>query len=232
MEEEKKTERATGVTLEESIKESTLAKYAEISLPKRYLVYQGNEIVSHTMNAHMVKKIKLGLLDSFRPEASRWSLVYSSEKHGYLLSTLFSMSASVPVSGCYLLSIIEEATTKDAYENVFGALFFNRIQCKASAFGTAETTLFRFRTPRKQNTTDCPNSILTTYSGNSQGNGVYIMAKKDYLAFGCSNAKFGLRLEKSLLQGESHPVITYNNERLSHHEKFNIKQIELWSIQA
>ncbi|KAI5186614.1 hypothetical protein NEHOM01_1582 [Nematocida homosporus] len=203
------------------------------SLPKEYLMYGAQEISSFVMTQCMVQKLKTTLIDILLPGASGLSLVYSSELHGFALSTLMSKAQEGPSGGCFILAIMEDDSSSEEYQRVFGAIFTNRLEYQRTSFGTSNTTLFRFSTPRKQCTQGAYNSILNLYGVHGGGeSSFYIMAKKEYLAFGCSDARFGLVLAKDLLRGESHPVDTFRNERLSHNEAFNIRQIELWYVRV
>lgn len=205
--------------------------YQDEILPKRYLLHGESDAVSFAMTPHMIEKLRVALIDRCLPGASGLSLIYSTEKHGYSLSTLISCAARGPSSGHFVLVIMEDAASSSEYERVFGAFFMNRLEYRRTSYGNTHTTLFRFSTPKKQSTLGECNSLLRVYSTNAElEGGFYIMAKKEYLAFGCSNARFGLVLDKTLRHGESHPVETFNNETLSYQEKFLIKQAELWHV--
>lgn len=224
-------------SLERIIKYAHREDYINYGLAQDYLTHRDEEVCSQTMTAEMVAKIKLGLADTLVPGSKGWSLVYSTEKHGYSLGTLMTKAKSMPRSGHYILACLESAGTEKEYERVFGAAFHGRLEYNAMSFGTPGSALFRFRTykPRDQGTEragkqEGHGTMLSVYTATPESTGFYIMAKKTYLAFGCSNARFGLMLDQSLLKGESHPVSTYNNERLSHRDKFTIKKLELWHI--
>lgn len=220
-------------SLQKIIEKQDVSACEESSKTRKSLVLElnGENRMSFAMTQHMIEKLRIALIDRCLPGANGMSLVYSSEKHGYSLSTLMNYSGQGPATGYFVLAIMEESTTPTEYERVFGAFFANRLEYRRTSYGNLNTALFRFSTPKKQSTLGEYNSLLRIYSTNTgiEG-GFYIMAKKEYIAFGCSNAKFGLVLDKTLRQGESHPVETFNNETLSHQEKFFIKQIELWHV--
>ncbi|KAI5190805.1 hypothetical protein NEMIN01_1207 [Nematocida minor] len=200
---------------------------------RKYLMYKEEYVRSFTLTQYMIQKLRGSLINSFVPGAVGWTLLYSSEMHGYSLNTLISQAMKGPSRGCFILSVIEDLCTQSEYERVFGVVFFEKLRYENSSFGTGDTSLFRFRTPREQNMGAGPNALLNIYSANTGiEKRMYIMAKREYLAFGCGSGKFGLRLEKTLLQGESNAVETFNNEVLSHREKFNIRQIELWHVRT
>ncbi|KAI5171218.1 hypothetical protein NEFER03_0620 [Nematocida sp. LUAm3] len=199
-------------------------------LGRRYLLADEQPTQTNTMTCYMLKKLKSTLFDTIMPGSLGLSLVYSSEKHGYSLATLIRQAQQGPSRGYFVLSIIESSTTPKEYERVFGAVFLSQLDYQRDSFGCGNTYLFRFITPKSQNTLEEPNSILNVYPAANKDSRFYIISKRDYLAFGCSNAKFGLLIDKKLMGGESNSVDTYNNDVLSHEQRFYIKQIELWHM--
>ncbi|KAI5159247.1 hypothetical protein NEAUS03_0132 [Nematocida ausubeli] len=202
-------------------------------IQKRYLTYKNEAVRSFTMTQNMIQKLRVGIINTLAPGASGWSLVYSSELHGYSLNTLISNATKGPSRGCFILSIIENVCTHDEYERVFGAIFCEQLKYKNISYGTQSTALFRFKTPRGQDISSCANAILQVYNTpckNIEDRCMYIIGKRDYLAFGCGGGKFGLQLDRSLLHGESNKVETFSNEILSHSTRFNISRIELWHV--
>ncbi|EJW05335.1 hypothetical protein EDEG_04075 [Edhazardia aedis USNM 41457] len=61
-------------------------------------------------------------------------------------------------------------------------------------------------------------------------NACYCYCTVDYIAFGCSDGKFGLMLFDSFSRGESNTVKTFKNEQLSKDSIFTVKRLEVWSI--
>lgn len=202
-------------------------------IQKRFLMHKDECVQSFTLTHYMIQKLKGGIINRFVPGSIGWSLIYSSELHGYSLNTLISYSMKAPSRGCFVLSVIEDLSTSSEYERVFGAVFFEKLRYENASFGTSDTSLFRFRTPRNQDISVGPNTLLNVYTAKTEENRrMYIVSKREYLAFGCGDGRFGLRLERTLLQGESHPVETFGNETLSHRERFNIRRIELWYVRT
>lgn len=191
--------------------------------------FKGMEYSSHVLNAQMLKKLRLKLFDSLVPSSTRWDLIYSTDIHGYSLKTLMT-EAKGRSRGCFILVLAEEKSTGAEHERVFGSMFNAHLEYKPIPYGDTHTCLFRFRTPKSQDS-EAVNTILDVYHSQDK-NRFFIMTKSDYLAFGCGDAKFGLFLDKGMLRGESHPVSTFDNERLSHREKFRIKRLELWNVKA
>ncbi|KAH9385953.1 uncharacterized protein NEMAJ01_0849 [Nematocida major] len=207
--------------------------FAQDTAQKKHLTYMGEAARSHTMTHTMIQKLRLGVVDTLVPGSGEWSLVYSSEMHGYSLNTLMRNAKNGPQKGCFILSVLEDFGTQEEYERVFGAVFFEPLRFEKASYGTIDTALFRFKTPRAQDMSKGSNAILNIYSAKSiENRRMYIIAKKEYLAFGCGNGRFGLQFEKSLQQGESHGVETFNNDTLSHRERFKISRIELWHVEA
>jgi len=228
---EAKEERDDAETLEGLIRRSTKDKEIEDKNTGEVLLYNGKEACSLVMTRLMLAKLKVSVIETFAPGLSQWDLVYSSELHGFSLNTLMAKSQKEIDNGCFVLSVIEDGGTEEEYERVFGAVLFNRLEYRPGSYGSATTSLFRFKTPRRQNTENEINSILNVYHARTEENRFCIVARREYLAFGCSGGVFGLMLNKTLCGGESHTVDTFRNERLTHKEKFKIKQVELWHIE-
>ncbi|OAG29090.1 hypothetical protein NEDG_01229 [Nematocida displodere] len=216
--------------LDNLIKRRRSVDLKDSELSRRYLTYKGKEIDSVTMSMTMIRKIKMRLIDSLVPGSSGWSLVYSTDVHGYALSTLMANAQQGPSNGCYVLVCLEDGASESEYERVFGAVFTTRMVYKTAPFGTPSTALFVFKTPRDQNPSGSFNTMLNVYSADGDEKGFYIMAKKSYIAFGCSHGRFGLLLNQTMLQGQSHPVDTFKNERLSLKDKFGVRHLELWHV--
>ncbi|KAI5189006.1 hypothetical protein NECID01_0361 [Nematocida sp. AWRm77] len=225
-----KEERTLGREIREEASRSKSAGEESKKPTGCFLSYKHSPVCSFTMTSRMVEMLNKQAVLPLLPGSSEWSLVYSSEKHGFSLSTLIGLSRKRSrMGGVFILSVLEYNTSSTEYERVFGAVFSTSLDYAAAPYGDVHTSLFRFSTRREEEEKSM-RVELSLYPACAQEKGFYIMSKTDYLAFGCSNARFGLRLERTLLSGESHEVSTFQNERLSHKNKFMIKQVELWHI--
>lgn len=217
------------IVREDNKKEAGLTEKRPVVAAYR-LLYRNAPTCSFSMTSGMAETLAKKVVAQMLPGTAEWTLVYSSEKHGFSLNTLMRQSGQrKEQGGVFILSIMEHASSAGEYERVFGAIFSTKLEYSATPYGDVHTKLFRFSTRRAEG--EDLKTTLHVYQAQPQEKGFYIMTKADYLAFGCSDARFGLRLEKTLLSGESHEVSTFHNDRLSHKNRFLVKQAELWHVQ-
>lgn len=142
--------------------------------------------------------------------AESWLLIYSSQEHGFSLRTLVSfLETSIPP-----FIFICETVNGDK----FGVFIDDKITFSRSLRGKNNTFLFKYE-----------NQSLKTfdYSGKFP---YFCLCEKNYMGFGCSDGKFALVLDSTLLKGTTASVATFENEILAKSEKFNLKKIEVWQI--
>ncbi|XP_062397750.1 TLD domain-containing protein 2-like [Sardina pilchardus] len=139
----------------------------------------------------------------------KWSLVYSTYRHGRSLGTLYRNMAKWD---CCMLIFI-----RDNRGQVFGAFCTSPLKVSSSFYGTGQGFLFSFG-PRLQ-------VYRWTYA-----NSYFINGGKEFLAFGGGGGRFGLWLCGDLIRGRSQRCETFDNDLLSSAEDFFIDELEVWAL--
>lgn len=57
-----------------------------------------------------------------------------------------------------------------------------------------------------------------------------MLSECEYLAAGCGQGRFGLWVDEELLNGQSYPVPTFDNECLASANHFKVINLELWGL--
>lgn len=141
----------------------------------------------------------------------RWVLLYSTEKHGMSLLTLYRNSNMI--SGPLLL------VTGDKEGAVFGGLI----------------TAPLVPSPKKKYQGTSDSFVFSTVTGESTifhptgSNRYYVLATTDALALG-GGSHFALHVDAELLNGSSGACETYDSPCLAHSEEFILKHVELWGF--
>ncbi|KAF7683903.1 TLD domain-containing protein 2 [Astathelohania contejeani] len=174
------------------------------------LLYKNKKYTNTLLTDTIVKQLKSHFEQRYIT-AECWVLTYSTIEHGCSLRTML---------GClkahkhpYVI------ICQDMTENIFGVFFDNKIEISLHTFGNASTFLF------KRNKKD---EIIAYHS--TLINRYFCVCNPDYLAFGVGEGRYGLVFNKSMLDGETCKVNTFNNELLTDNEYFKIKYLEVWSI--
>ena len=141
----------------------------------------------------------------------RWVLLYSTEKHGMSLLTLYRNSNIV--TGPLLL------VAGDREGAVFGGLITAPLvpSPKKKYQGTSDS--FVFSNVSGQSTIFFPTG----------SNRYYVLATTDALALG-GGSHFALHMDAELLNGSSGSCETYDSPCLAHSEEFVLKHVELWGF--
>lgn len=197
---------------EENIQTSNVMKdtkrhvYKQINLSKNNLPYE-----SEILNNDLIDSLR-DRLGSIYQSKRNWSLKYSIRDNGRSLNNLIHHFKVVDTQ---MVMLIEETNG-----NIFGALFSFSLSYKISRIGDSGTRLFKF--DKKNN--------FKWYEPTGI-NSIYCHSCSQFLAFGCSDGRYGLVLNKTLVDGESNTVSTFNNEVLSEKNKFVIGKLEVWSLE-
>ncbi|XP_070962127.1 TLD domain-containing protein 2-like isoform X1 [Oncorhynchus clarkii lewisi] len=146
-----------------------------------------------------------------RLEQCPWSLVYSTQRHGTSLGTLYKSMGGMDCSTSTLTVI------RDNCGQVFGAFCPTTLRISLSYYGTGHTFLFSF-SPQ-----------LQVYKWKFS-NSFFVKGSPDYLAFGGGGGLFGLWLDDGLIRGQSHRCDTFDNDVLSSSDDFLINDLEVWAI--
>ena len=141
-----------------------------------------------------------------------WHLLYSTRGNGFSLSTLYTQVKNF--KGPVLFAV------KDENDDVFGAFANQTFSSRPGHYGNGETFLWKL---------DRPAGLLHKYPSTGKNN-YFLLSEADYLAVGCGAGKFGLWLDAELLNGNSAPVPTFDNEQLSQNREFQCQGVEVWGL--
>ncbi|CEF64232.1 TLDc domain-containing protein [Strongyloides ratti] len=156
-----------------------------------------------------------------RAEGYPWISVYSSEKHGFSLSTFYRKMAEFGEEMSPILIII-----RDTRGHVFGAVVSTPVYPCEHYYGTGDSCLlFRF-TGEYPHTRELRHF---TWTGDNQ---FFINATKDFLSVGAGQGHYGLWLDADLNNGISQKCQTFDNELLAggEQEEFVVQFIEAFGF--
>ncbi|XP_052271242.1 oxidation resistance protein 1-like isoform X3 [Dreissena polymorpha] len=138
-----------------------------------------------------------------------WTLIYSTDKHGFSLHTLYRFMAGLDSP---ILLIV-----KDTNNVVFGALTSCELKHSEAFYGTGETYLFTFH----------PDFRVFNWTGE---NNFFIKGNQDSLSIGASQGQFGLWFDEDLYHGRTNCCETFDNDILTLAEDFVVKEFEAWAF--
>jgi hypothetical protein len=150
--------------------------------------------------------------------STSWSLIYSSAQHGFSLHTLYNLCKSTHNS---------MLVVKDDQGCIFGAFASNILRPQIGHFGNGECFLWKTTTASEEDR----EKIVQVYLSTGK-DPYFIIAEPEFLAIGCGDGKFGLLLDHDLLNGQSNPVPTFNNEILASDRDFVCLGVEVWKFDA
>lgn len=185
------------------------------------LVHGGQKYRTSVLPEKVVMKLREGLQDRYKYSAS-WRLLFSTFENGFSYRAFlesFDSSEWPFVLAC-----------KTEQGDLLGAFFEDRIRISRDTYGRPSTFLFT-TTKHEANAPVVVGSNELVIFPVSKDEGVNMYCTPDFFAFGCSGGRFGLLINKSLLDGETHPVETFGNYPLASRRRFRISYLELWLIQ-
>uniref|UniRef100_A0A0K0FKF2 Oxidation resistance protein 1 n=1 Tax=Strongyloides venezuelensis TaxID=75913 RepID=A0A0K0FKF2_STRVS len=156
-----------------------------------------------------------------RAEGYPWVNVYSSEKHGFSLSTFYRKMAEFGEEMSPILIIV-----RDTRGHVFGAVVSTPVYPCEHYYGTGDSCLlFRF-TGEYPHTRELRHY---TWTGDNQ---FFINATKEFLSVGAGQGHYGLWLDADLNNGISQKCQTFDNELLAggEQEEFVVQFIEAFGF--
>lgn len=184
-------------------------KLTEINMSLLKLLYKGKDYESTILSRKIIFELLENMECKFKV-AESWNLIYSSTEHGFSLRTMIgNLSKSKPP---FIL------VCKESDGNTFGVFINDKICFKSTLSGKTSTFLFKMENEQVR---------VFKYSGNLP---YFCLCSPSFIGFGCSEGKFGLLFNSTLLTGSSSRVTTFSNEVLSKKDKFTVKQIEVWNI--
>ncbi|TKR69561.1 hypothetical protein L596_021702 [Steinernema carpocapsae] len=157
---------------------------------------------SQILDEYMIRQI-VDILPP-RAEGYPWVNIYSSEKHGFSLATLYRKMADFEEDTSPVLLII-----RDTAGHIFGGVSSSAIKPKDHYYGTGSSTLlwrFEGEFPKIKDLIDY------RWTGSNQ---FFTNASKDCLSFGAGGGHFGLWLDADLNHGSTQPCETFDNEPLT-----------------
>ncbi|KAF6735758.1 Oxidation resistance protein 1 [Oryzias melastigma] len=145
-----------------------------------------------------------------RVQGYPWRLVYSTERHGSSLKTLYRNL--VDVESPVLLVI------KDMDHQIFGGFSTDPFRVSEHCYGTGETFLYSF----------CPELKVYRWTGE---NSYFVKGDIDSLHMGGGGGHLGLWLDADLYRGTTTRCATFNNQPLSFQQDFSIHSLEVWAFE-
>jgi hypothetical protein len=154
---------------------------------------------------------------------TNWRLMYSTETHGFSLSTLYYTMRHF--DGACLLVV--KAMNGGDDGGRFGAFCTSPLTPHPLHFGSGECFLF----------THTANPSPTTVKYASTGkNDYYLLARQEFVAVGCGEGRFGLWLDGTLGRGCTSATPTYDNRPLVGGDggdgevEFVVEGVEVWGL--
>uniref|UniRef100_A0A3P9JXU8 TLDc domain-containing protein n=1 Tax=Oryzias latipes TaxID=8090 RepID=A0A3P9JXU8_ORYLA len=145
-----------------------------------------------------------------RVQGYPWRLVYSTEKHGSSLKTLYRNVADVDSP---VLLVI-----RDMDYQIFGGFSTHPFRVSEHCYGTGETFLYSF----------CPELKVYRWTGE---NSYFVKGDIDSLHMGGGGGHLGLWLDADLFRGTTTRCATFNNQPLSFQQDFSIHSLEVWAFE-
>jgi TBC1 domain family member 24 len=150
--------------------------------------------------------------------AMKIDLRFSTEKHGYRLSTLYQRIAE-----CSPVLLFVETTDK----HIMGAFLSDPVKQSQNFTGSGETFLFQLTPTPMQYKWDHKTAASAPDSR------LFVLAQPDLLVVGGGGNFFGLSIDEELKHGTTGPCNTFKNFPLCHpndtnNTLFNIRHVEVW----
>ncbi|KDN37895.1 hypothetical protein RSAG8_09869, partial [Rhizoctonia solani AG-8 WAC10335] len=177
------------------------------------------EMTTSILSVETAEKLR-PYLPALRRLAPKWSLLYSLDQHGISLATFYARCEQPATGGC-LVAI------RDSEGATFGVWCGDGVRKHEGYAGTGESFLWTQRHDRE------PVKVFKWTGKND-----YVrLCESEFISFGGGDGKFGLFLDSALLDGESAPCPTFDNEPLcsggassTGTVKYECVGMEAWSI--
>ncbi|CDW55389.1 Oxidation resistance protein 1 [Trichuris trichiura] len=145
-----------------------------------------------------------------RAQSYPWVLVYSSELHGFALSTMYRMMSSL--KECLSPSLL---VVRDTSDHTFGGIVSCRFHVSEHFYGTGESLLF----------TDHPKFRVFRWTGQNE---YIVKGSLESLALGAGKGFNGLWLDSDFYRGRTESCETFGNDPLTEPSEFLIAAVEAW----
>jgi len=161
---------------------------------------------------------------------SVWHLLFSTESHGFSLSTVYRVvKEKDPECKIPVLLLI-----RDTSNHRFGAFLSQGPKLCEKSFGCGETFVFSLtseKTCENNDDDDDGNTCrkIFKWNGDPKKN-LFIVCSSDCLSVGIDDGKFAIYLDSALNQGRSQSCLTFNNDPLTPNEDFIASQVEMWTF--
>ena len=185
-----------------------------IRLVGRKNINEEDDSSAALMTTKIISKIHAAIPSRFRL-CTQWRLIYSTAEDGFSLGSLFSHCKHH--HGPTLIVV------RDDGDCLFGVFATEPWKPHFGHYGTGECFLWR------RCTTDANDGRIQKW-GSTGKNAYFTLSERDYLAAGCGDGKFGFWVDEELLNGQSYPVATFDNEVLGSRESFKCINLELWGL--
>lgn len=160
----------------------------------------------------VLEEFHLQMLNTVMPPRTvgyPWSLIYSTEKHGFSLKTLYRLMQDIDSP---VLLVV-----KDTEENVFGAMTSEEMKVSDHFYGTGESFLYTFY----------PEFKVFRWTGE---NNFFMKGNQESLSVGAGQGQFGLWFDGDIYHGRTNHCETYDNDILTTSEDFVVKCLEAWAF--
>lgn len=147
---------------------------------------------------------------------SIWHLLFSTETHGFSLSTIYRVAKEhdPELKHPVLLAI------RDVNQHRFGAYLSECPKIIDKCFGSGESFVFKLQ--------ENDNKIFKW--GEHPDKNLFILCSPHSLGVGVDDGKFAIYLDSALNQGRSQTCQTFGNEPLTPEGDFIASQVELWTF--
>ncbi|KAJ3107532.1 hypothetical protein HDU97_003837 [Phlyctochytrium planicorne] len=142
-------------------------------------------------------------------EASTWKLIYSLDRHGISMQSLYR--------NCEGETSASLIVVKDTNGTLFGAFSNEPLHVKTGFFGNGSRFGICAAT--------CGLTLFT-----SGANDYLVLCEPHFIAFGGGEGRFGLWLSEDLDHGHSEPCLTFANDHLSDNPDFHVASIDVYSF--
>lgn len=138
-----------------------------------------------------------------------WTMIYSTEQHGFSLRTLYRDMQGIDSP---ILLVVH-----DTSDNIFGAVTSQALKMSDHFYGTGESFMYTFY----------PEFKVFHWTGE---NDFFLKGNAESLFIGAGQGNFGLWFDGDIYHGRTQHCETYDNDILTGSEDFVVKTLEAWAF--